>query len=442
MKDKQKSARLNACSRRGFLKRGAAATACAVGFPYIVPASALGADGRTAPSNRIVLGFIGVGKQGRESHLASLRHHDDVQIVAVSDVESGRLAQCKQIVEESYANKADRASFKGCEAYGDFRDLLAREDIDAVVVATPDHWHATVCILAAKAGKDIYCEKPLTRTIAEGRALVDAVERYGRVFQTGSQQRSEYGGRFRRAAELVRCGAIGELRSIDIGIGGPPETGYHLPAEPVPDTLDWDFWLGPAPWRPYNSELCPLNFSGYPHWRYYRDYAGGSFSDFGAHHFDIAQWAMDMDDSGPVDVIPADGKEHDRLTFVYANGIPMYHGAEADCVFHGTKGKILVSRGFLHAEPESILDTPLGADDVHLGRGRGHREDWLHCIRTRERPIADAEIGHRTSTICQLGNIAFILNRRLKWNPEIERFENDEEANRLLSRPARSPWRL
>ena len=233
--------------------------------------------------------------------------------------------------------------------------------------------------------------------------MVDAVRRYGRVFQTGSQQRSDYDGRFRRAAELVRNGAIGDLKSIDIGVGGPPGTSASLPPEPVPPTLDWERWQGPVQRRPYNSTLCPLNYDGYPHWRYYRDYAGGSLSDFGAHHFDIAQWAMGLDDAGPVEILPQ-SDENPRMTFLYANGIPMYHGgAKADCVFHGTEGTVYVSRAFIRTEPESLLETRFGPGDVQLGRGRNHREDWLHCIRTRELPIADVEIGHRTNTVCQLG---------------------------------------
>ncbi|MCP4644583.1 MAG: Gfo/Idh/MocA family oxidoreductase [bacterium] len=442
MSDSVNKARGAKCTRRDFLRKGAAATAAAVAFPYIIPSSALGADGAVAASNRITLGFIGVGKQGRQSHVNAFRNHSDVQILAVSDVESKRLEQSKKMVEDAYAGRGDRAGYSGCDMYRDFRELLARDDIDAVCIATPDHWHAINSIQALKAGKDVYCEKPLTRTIAEGRALVDAVERYGRVFQTGSQQRSEYAGRFRRAAEYVRCGAIGELKSVDINVGGPPAPGWDLPEEPVPPTLDWDLWLGPAPWRPYSSTLCPLDYDGYPHWRYFRDYAGGSLSDFGAHHFDIAQWAMDMDHSGPVEILPAGSTDDGRMTFIYENGIPMHHGGEAGCVFHGTKGTIRVDRGFIKADPANILQTRLGPDDDHLGRGMGHREDWLHCIRTREKPIAHAEVGHRTGTVCQLGNISYVLKRPLKWDPVAEQFIGDDEANRLTWRPARSPWRL
>jgi len=428
-------------ARRDFLKRTAAGALGTVAFPYIIPSSALGADGITAPSNRIVVGHIGVGKMGREAHVEGFKYHPDVQSVAVCDVETGRLERSKEILEKYYAEKFGQGAYKGCDTYHDFRELLARPDIDAVVIATPDHWHSIMSIEAAKAGKDIYCEKPMTRFIAEGRAVVNAVRRYGRVFQTGSQQRSEYDGYFSRAAELVRAGVIGDLKGIDIGIGGFPQDTYSLPPEPAPPTLDWDRWLGPAPWRPYNSVLCPLNYPGFPNWRGYRDYAGGGFSDFGAHHLDIAQWALDMDHSGPVEVIPPDGKDVKRMTFLYANGLPMYHGGEADCVFHGTKGTIFVSRGFLRAEPTSILEYRLSPDDVHLNRHRSHRDDFIDCIKTRGRPIADVEIGHRTSTICQLGNICDFLNRRLKWDPVAERFVGDEEANRLLSRAGRAPWR-
>jgi len=424
------------------------ATACAAGvvaFPYIIPASALGADGHTAPSNRIALGFIGVGKQGRGSHVNAFRGDAKVHIVALCDVESGRLNEAKGMVESAYARRTDTGTYAGCGTTDDYHALLARDDIDAVCIATPDHMHARPCIEAAKNGKDIYCEKPLTRTVEEGRAVVDAVRRYGRIFQTGSQQRSEYGGMFRRAAELVRAGAVGELRSVDIGIGGFPDDSYGLDPEPVPETLNWDKWQWPVPWRPYSSTLCPLNYTGYPHWRYFNDYAGGSFSDFGAHHFDIAQWALGMDGSGPVEVVPPDGKDVTRMTFRYSQeqtgvkgGLPMHHGGHADCVFNGTEGTIFVSRGFLRADPPEILRASLGPSDIRLDRGRGHRADWIHCIKTRELPIADVEIGHRTNTVCQLGNICHIVNRPLKWDPAAEQFIGDDEANRLLTRGERS----
>jgi predicted dehydrogenase len=366
----------------------------------------------------------------------------EVQVVAVCDVETGRMQESKELVEDIEARDREEPHYRCCDMYGDFQELLARDDIDAVLIATPEHWHAIPAIAAAKAGKDIYCEKPLALTVQEGRAIVNAATGYRRVFQTGSQQRSEYSKRFVRAVELVRNKVIGDITAVDINVGGPPLSSYDLPAEPTPPTLNWDRWLGPALRRPYSFELCPINFNGWPRWRYYREYGGGALSDWGAHHFDIAQWALGMDHRGPVEVIPPNGKDIDRLVFLYANGIPVYHGGEAGCVFHGTHGTIYVDRDSLRAEPESILRTPLSPNDIRVGRDLGHREDWLACIRTRQEPIAHAEVGHRTNTVCQLANIAYELNRPLTWDPDEERFVNDEDANRLLARSMRSPWRL
>lgn len=426
-------------SRRAFLKTGLSVAGVAA-LPTIIPSRVWAAQGNAAPNNRINLGIIGLGKLGRESHLEAFLNIDEVQVLALCDVEESRLQTSKQRTEEFYAGRNETAKYSGCTTYHDFRELLARDDIDAVVVVTPDHWHAIPAVLAAKAGKDIYCEKPLTRFIKDGRAIVDAVRRYGRVFQTGSQQRSEYDNYFSRAAELVRAKVIGDITRVDIGVGGFPQDTYGLPPDPVPATLDWDRWQGPAPARPYTKELCPMNFPGFPNWRSYSDYAGGGFSDFGAHHFDIAQWALGMDHTGPVEVLPPNGKDVERMTFLYANGIPMYHGGEADCVFHGTKGKIMVSRSSLKADPMTILDYRLEHGDTRLNRHKDHRQDWLDCIRTRDLPIADVEIGHRTSTVCQLGNICHVVNRPLKWDPEKEEFINDPEANRLLKRPGRGEW--
>ena len=368
-------------SRRGFLKSAGVSAAGVMGIPYIVPASVLGANGKLPPSERVTLGFIGMGKIGKESHLPSFLQRADTQVLAVCDVEQGRLDESKQIVEQKYAKQVGKDGYKACAVYRDFRRLLARPDIDAVVISTPDHWHAIPSIEAVKAGKDVYCEKPMTHEIAEGRAMVEAVRRYGRVYQTGSQQRSDFQGFFRRATELVRAGAVGELKAIHIGIGGPPEDDFTLPVEPVPRTLDWDKWVGPAPWRPYSSTLCPLNFRGFPQWRHYRDFGGGGYNDMGAHHFDIAQWALGMDESGPVEIHPPDGKEIKYLTYRYSNGVPMYHGGDdrGSVVFHGTKGSIFASRAFLRADPTRILDFRLGPNDDHLDRQCSHRDDWLHC---------------------------------------------------------------
>lgn len=430
-------------NRRQFLKKISLATLGAVGLPCIVPSSALGADGFTAPGNRLVLGLIGMGRQMRAHHQAML-DRQDVHVAALCDVESVRLAVEEQKNNEAYAARFGKASYSSCVVYKDFRKLVARTDIDAVIIATPDHWHSIPALEAMRAGKDVYLEKPLARTIDEGKVLVETARRYGRILQVGTQQRSDR--RFRLACELVRNGRIGRVHSVHVNVGGPPVECY-LPREPVPDGLDWDFWLGPAPWRPYHSDIAPgLNFEGWPNWRSYRDYAGGLMTDLGAHDFDIAQWALGMDESGPTEVYPPDDRGIERLTYLYGNGTVMYRGggaAESRRVeFIGTEGRVLVKRGSLVTDPPEVLEEPIAPGDTHLYESANHHQNWLDCIRTRNLPIADVAIGHRSATVCHVGNIAYWLNRPLQWDPVAQRFRDDEEANRLLARSMRSPWRV
>lgn len=428
-----------AINRRQFLKR-AAATAGVAMAPLVVPAGAFGA---TAPNNRITLGMIGMGKQ-MGGHVGYFLGAPEVQIVAMCDVEAKRLKFHQDRANDAYAKQQNLTSYSGIEAYHDYRELIARDDIDAVIIATPDHWHALIAVAAAKAGKDVYCEKPLTHNIEEAKVLVDTVRRYSRVFQTGSQQRSERG--FRIACELVRNKRIGDVHTVHVNVGGPPIDCY-LPAEPVPEGLDWDFWLGPAPWRPYNSDIAPdMDYKGWPNFRAYRDYAGGGMTDWGAHHFDIAQWGLGMDGSGPVEILPPDGKEVKLLTYKYANGVTVYHGGgsggKAGVEFIGTKGRVMVNRGYLETDPPELLEQPIGPNDLHLIESPGHHQNWLECIRTRRRPICDVEIGASSVIVCHLGNIAYRLGRPLKWNPETQAFVDDDEASRLASRPMRAPWRF
>ena len=424
-------------SRRGFLTRAATAVAA----PIFLRSSVFGADGATPPSQRLTLGFVGVGKMCY-SHLCRFADLAEVEVRAVCDVQETKRQAAVKAVEERYA-KRPGATTQGTRlgVYNDFRELLARPDIDAVVIGTPDHWHAIVAIQAAKAGKDVYCEKPMSLTIGEARAMVNAVRRYGRVFQTGSQQRSSR--EFRFACEMVRSGRIGQLTSINVNVGRTSEDCY-LPEEPVPAGVDWDMWLGPAPWRPYNAILCPPpSFTGFPHWRLYRDYSGGGMTDWGAHHFDIAQWGMGMDESGPSEIIPPDGKDVQLLTYRYANGVTVYHGGGGRGVlFHGTEGKIEVSRGYLQTTPASLMQKPIGPNEVHLYNSPGHHADWLRAIRTRQRPICDVEVGCRSVSVCHLGNLAYWLKRPLKWDPAKEQFIGDAEANRWIDRPRRAPWTL
>jgi predicted dehydrogenase len=424
-------------TRREFVQ-SAAATALAL--PIIVPSTALG-DAKKAPaSERLTLGFIGMGTMNR-GHLGHFLGQKDVQVVAVCDVDTTRRESAKQTVDERYGKQQKNGASKGCDAYNDFRELLGRKDIDAVVIATPDHWHAIPVLEACKAGKDIYCEKPLTLTIHEAKALIDAVRKYERVFQTGSQQRSS--NEFRLACELVRSGRIGKVKTVKVDVGDP-SIWCDLPEEKLEPGLDWDRWLGPAPMRPYNSVLSPRGVhKHFPNWRLYREYSGGMMTDFGAHHFDIAQWGLDMDESGPVEIIPPDDPKAKRgVRYVYANGVEVIHGPSGGIQFIGTDGEITVNRGTLSSKPEEIIKQPLGEKDVHLYQSPGHQRDWLNCVRSRKRPICDVEIGARSVTVCHLGNLAYWNHRKLRWDPKTWQFVDDAEANKWLDRERRDPWQL
>jgi predicted dehydrogenase len=402
------------------------------------------ADKKAAPSDRLTLGFIGMGTQCR-GHLGWFLGQKDVQVLAVCDVDTTRREHAKQTVETRYGKDQKSGSYKGCDAYNDFHDLIARKDIDAVLIATPDHWHAIPVLEACKARKDIYCEKPLTLTIHEAKSLIDAVRQYGRVFQTGSQQRSD--AEFRLACELVRSGRIGKVKTVYVNVGGPSRP-CDLPEERLEPGLDWDRWLGPAPMRPYNSVLSPRGVhQHFPNWRSYREYSGGMMTDWGAHHFDIAQWGLGMDESGPVEIIPPrDPKAEHGVRYVYANGIEMIHGSESDpkagVTFIGTDGKIFVNRGYKASSPAEIITEPLGEKDVHLYKSPGHQRDWLNCVRGRKRPICDVEIGARSVTVCHLGNLAYWNHRRLRWDPKEWHFVGDAEANKWLDRERRDGYQL
>jgi len=421
-------------SRRQFLQ---SASAAAVAGPLFIMSQGRGAPG---PNDKIVLGFIGVGTMGR-GHVGRFLGQKDVQIVAVCDVVKERRDSAQKTVDDRYAADKDTPGYKACAVYNDFREVLARKDIDAVVIATPDHWHAIPCVQAANAKKDIYCEKPLTHSIGEGQKIVDAVKKNQVVFQTGSQQRSEFGGRFRLAVELVRSGRIGKLQMIHIGVGGPPKA-CDLPEQPVPEGTDWEMWLGPAPQRAYNEVLCPKGVhKHFPAWRAYKEYAGGGLADMGAHHFDIAQWAMDMDSSGPVKIEPP-AQGGSGLKFTYANGVVMVHGGPADCVFTGDRGTIHVSRGKIDALPGDILKQPIGEKDFQVYPSTDHARNWLDCIKSRKEPICSAETGQRSAAVCHLANIGYELRRPLQWDPVKEQFVNDAAADKLLYRTPRGPWQL
>ena len=421
--------------RRQFIK-----TVGALSVFSIVPRFVLGGKGFLPPSDKITLGFIGTGKQNHGLQRSFL-NTGEVEIIAASDVYAEKLTSFINQFNTIYNEKFGEQPKRNITAYNDFRELLNNKEIDAVVIAAPDHWHAVMAVKAAEAGKDIYCEKPLALTIKEGRAMVKAARKYNRVFQTGSMQRSW--PEFRQAAELVRNGYIGDLQTIKVSVGGPP-VPYNLPQETLPSGLNWDQWIGPNDPVHYNNELAPpLTADFWPRWRNFKEFGGGGMTDWGAHMFDIAQWALDMDGSGPVRIVPPDGKEHPFLTYYYENGITMTHenfGINNAVRFIGSKGQIDVQRKKLETTPVSIKDIQIKDTEKRVYFSDNHHKDFLKAIRTRTNPICDVEVGHRTASVCTLGNIAYELKRPLKWNPKKEKFKKDKEANVLRGRPMRKEW--
>jgi predicted dehydrogenase len=440
----------NALSRRQFLKSSAACAAgIALAGPVIVPARALGAD---SPANRITIGMIGMGRQAFYSNIKSFFNSSDTQVVAVCDVDAWRLENARKAVEKHYAKDRRSDTFKGCSAYKDFRELPARKDIDAVMISTPDHWHVPMAIAAAKAGKDICCEKPLTLNIAEGRVLSDTVRRYKRVFRTDSEFRSH--SCFQRQCELVLNGRIGKVHTIHTGVPAGDIACTPQPIMKVPDELDYELWLGPAPLAPYTlKRVHPRKNYGRPGWMRVRDYCEGMVTNWGAHLNDIAQWGNGTERTGPVEVegsgkYPSDGLWNVLLKFEirykYANGVRLIYKISRPYVrFEGTDGWVEADYGSrsLKAHPESILKEPIKPDEIRLPL-KDEKRDFIDAVKTRGQTLADAEVGHRTTSLCQIGHIAIQLGRKLKWDPDAERFINDDAANLLLSCPMRSPWRL
>ncbi len=431
-------------TRREFLRTASAAAIGASGIPFLA-SNVLGRPGSVAPSNRIAIGCIGVGSMGT-SNMLSFLEKPEAQIVAVCDVDAKRRAEARQTIEKKRGKK-------GVAEYGDFRELLERKDLDAVSIATPDHWHALIAVAAARKGFDIYSEKPLAFSIAEGRAIVDAVDRYNIIWQTGSWQRSVRN--FRHACELVRNGRIGKIHTVRVGLPGGysiSEQGGCYPTTP-PAWFDYDMWLGPAPLVPYAPNRCHWNF------RWISDYSGGQLTDWAGHHCDIAQWGMGTEMTGPVEIegvaeFPKskdglyDTAKRYRFVCTFREGFSMIV-ADRDqqpkgmgVQFEGTDGWIWVDREGFDASPKSLLTSIVGPEEIHLYRSDDHHQNFLDCVRSRSEAIAPARIAHRSISIGHLGLIAMKLGRKVRWNPEAERFVDDSEADRLLSRPMRSPWHL
>ncbi len=449
-------------TRRAFVARSAA-SAAALAAPYIVRPSALGLGAAVAPSNRITLGFIGIGMMG-QGHLRHCLHYPNVQILAVCDVDKWRRDNAKAAVEAAYAQQpaAGRAPARPtCRAYNDLRHLLARDDIDAVVIATGDRWHAPATVLAAKAGKDIYCEKPVSLTIRGARAMVTAVRRYARVFQAGLQQRSS--AEFQIATKLVRDGAIGRPRVVYVNHPGTcGDVG--LAPQPVPAGLDWDLWLGPAPWHPFNKRFH--SYGRPPHvvpWHFCRDFGGGNLTSNAVHAFDVVQWGLGMDHAGPVQITPPGTAGRQVLTYTYPGDVlcRVVPGrldkrfgfvpegwnlgtriTSFGALFVGEKGWIHVGRrGYLQCFPKKLHDQA-AALRGRRGSITNHHQNWFDCIRTRNLTACDVSVGCQSTTVSHLGCIAHWTGRSLKWDPAGEVFAGDSEANRWRSRAMRAPWRL
>jgi len=453
--------------RRRFLK-SAAALVSAVSVPQIVPRTVFGAF---APSNRVTVGIIGCGHQSQRD-VPSFLVHDDVQIVAACDVRRSGTGYyypeqvlgretVKQWVDEHYGAKAGVANYKGCSTHNDFREVLANKDVDAVAIIVPDNWHALIAVAALKAGKDVYCEKPLAHTIYEGREMVKAVRKYNRIFQTGAQFRSSPG--VRRACELVRNGRLGEIRLVrtTVAANSFPSPGPGWQPQEVPEGFDYDFWLGPAPKAPYHIERC------FHRWRYIFDYSNGQTVNFGAHTNDIAQWGLNMDGTTPVEFedngsefLP-EGSMFDTASKTafrarYANGVVlMCDTGSSTTKFEGTEGRLEVNLGGrIKTFPENLKDSVIGPNDIHLPKSNPAREvdvrkdvdadhvrNFLDAVKSRKDPIEPVEIGHSTASLCILGAIAQRLKRKFTWDPAAER-STDEDVNRLLRRTMRAPWQM
>jgi predicted dehydrogenase len=420
-------------TRRSFLK-GTAAAGATIAIPAIVPSSVFGAN---SPSNRIIMGAIGVGSQGT-GDMQGFLSKSEVQMVAVCDVDKGHRDRAKKIVDDRYGNK-------DCTAYHDFRDLIGRGDLDTVQLALPDQWHAIPAIAAARAGLDIHGQKPLARSIREGRAICDAVHRYGRVWQTGSQQRSDY--KFRRACELVRNGRIGKIKKVEVGLPSGGGTDVK-PVMPVPEGLDWNFWLGPAPY---------VSYRGVSHWdwRWIMDYSGGQLTDWAGHHIDIAHWGMGWDYTGPVEIegkgnYPTEGlynvATQYKFACTYADGTVMTVADNRQITqgakWYGETGWIHVNRGGLNASDPKILREEIGPNEIRLYESRDHKQNFLDCVKSRELTICPVEVGFRSISVGLLGEIAMLAGRKIKWDPENEKIIGDPEASALLGRSYREPWVL
>ena len=455
-----------ALTRRAFLRRSAAASLLAA--PWVIPASVLGGDGAVAPSERINVGLIGRGAMG-SGHLHLLAGHKETQLVAVCDVDRARREPGVREADEICAAQRGTGTYRHCAGINDYRELLARPDIDAVLIATPDHWHALLAIHAAQAGKDVYCEKPVSLTLREGREMVNTIRRYARVFQTGTQYRSI--PTIRQVCQFVRTGGLGKIKSVfTIWMKtGIPTVGESyvpldpaLPAEPTPEGLDWDLWVGPAWWHPYNSAYHRNPIPGVVPWSFCDAFGAGAITGYHSHAADVIQYGLGMETSGPEEIIHPSSGQYPTLTCRYANGVllhhldhwgqakDLYHAVPAEARLEGLFGGLFVGeRGWITSmsaagpveggPPDMLRQAGLATRQVNIG-ANNHHANWFECIRSRALPSSHEEIGHRSASLGQLVALGFLLKRSLRWDPVQEAFLGDAEANRLLSRARREPW--
>ncbi|MBN2476919.1 MAG: Gfo/Idh/MocA family oxidoreductase [Pirellulales bacterium] len=437
-------------TRRRFLRDAAAASLASWAAPSVVPGAALGKDGAVAPGQRIAVGMIGVGRQTVAYNLKGFLDNPDTQVVAVCDVDAWRLANAKRSVEAHYAAQSPAGGYRGCAAYGDFRELLARRDIDAVMISTPDHWHVPMSIAAAEAGKDVACEKPITRTIAEGRRLVEAIAKHERVFRVDSEFRSK--PNFHRAAELIRNGRLGKIHTIRVGVpAGDNVVCPPCPDMPVPEGLDYESWQGPAPRAPYTlHRVHPPRDYGRPGWMRHLYYCDGMITNWGAHLCDVAQWCLGTERTGPVEIRgrgvspPADSFWNVMKTFEieyrFADGARMVYETSTPYVrFTGTEGSLYAAfPSGLEVEPASLLDAKLGDDEIGFPL-KSEKQDFIDAVKSRGQTLEDAEVGHRTTSLCHLGHIAVQVGGTLQWDPQGERFLDNADADALIDKPIHAP---
>lgn len=449
--------------RRNFLKTSVATAAGAVIIPTIVPSTVFG---KNAPSNKINIGQIGCGRIARTHDMPGVLQYDIARMIAVSDVDSLRMADGKKLVEDHYSKKTGSSKALNVRMYEDYKEMLLNKDIDAVIISTPDHWHSQPAIEAAIAGKDVYLQKPTSLTVAEGRLLSDIVHRQGIILQVGTQQRSS--SQFRRAAELVRNGRIGKVHTVEIGLPGDP-SGPEYSEMPVPKNLNFDFWLGTTPEMPYTENLVhPQKGYGRPGWLRHENYGAGMITGWGQHHYDSAAWGMNTEFTGPVTVetlnveFPESGSWNVHGDFKikqeYANGITVYtSGSYPNGIrYIGENGWIFVTRGAYRATPtdpipegstkaldasdQEILKSQIGENEIHLYESKEQHGNWLDCIQSRKQPVSPVEIGHRACTVCLISHISMKIPGQLKWDPVRERFIDNDRANAMLSRPQRFPY--